>query len=499
MPVIVLATLNARYSHSSLGLRYVFANLGDLQAQARICEFTLEQRPLDIAEQLLALQPRILGLGVYIWNVRETTELVAALKQIRPGLKIVLGGPEVSYECGQQAIVELADYVIPGAADLAFAQLCRALLAGCAPEQKILPHAAPRPEELTLPYRFYTDEDIAHRVVYVEASRGCPFKCEFCLSALDQTARPFSSEPFLAALDALWQRGARRFKFVDRTFNLKIEHSVKILEFFLARLDERTFLHFELIPDRLPEPLQEMIQRFPSHALQFEIGVQSFNPTVQALISRRQDNTKTEANLRFLRDHAHLHTDLIAGLPGEDLASFGVGFDRLVALQPHEIQVGILKRLRGAPIVRHTETRRMRYHPSPPYNVLSTDCLDFAEMQRLNRFARYWDVLANAGRFPHTRPLLLGDSPFARFLAFSDWLYAGTGQTHKISLERWFDLLYTGLQEALRVPENEAREALVQDFERSGSKRRPGFLRSAGNPRPKSVARALPERQARHR
>ena len=212
----------------------------------------------------------------------------------------------------------------------------------------------------------------------MEASRGCPFKCEFCLSALDKTAWPFPREPFLTELDSLWQRGARRFKFVDRTFNLRTETSVAILEFFLQRLqhapDDPPFLHFELIPDHLPAALRAPLARFPRGSLQLEIGIQTFNAEVQALISRRQDNAAAESNLRWLREHtaAHLHVDLIAGLPDEGIDSLAAGFDRLVGLGPHEIQLGILKRLRGTPIVRHSERCAMRYSDEAPYEVLST-------------------------------------------------------------------------------------------------------------------------------
>ncbi len=225
-------------------------------------------------------------------------------------------------------------------------------------------HAGEQPPlaELASPYAEYSDDDLRHRHVYVEASRGCPFKCEFCLSALDRTAWPFPLDRFLRELEALWRRGARRYKFVDRTFNLRVETSAAILDFFLQRIeaapDDPPFLHFELIPDHLPTALRGRLARFPAGTLQLEIGIQTFNVEVQALISRRQKNDEAEANLRWLRaeTRAHLHVDLIAGLPGEDLASFAAGFDRLVALRPHEIQLGVLKRLRGAPIARHSES-----------------------------------------------------------------------------------------------------------------------------------------------
>lgn len=503
MPAILLSTLNARYFHSSLGLRYLLANLGELQTDAAIHEFIITQRPLEIAEALLAEQPRIVGFGVYIWNVAETTQVVALLKRVRPDLLIVLGGPEVSHEWQEQPIVAMADYLITGQADLAFARLCRRLLNDDPPTEKIIA-AEPLPlDQLALPYRFYNDGDIAHRLIYVEASRGCPFRCEFCLSALDQTAWPFPLEPFLAEMERLYQRGVRHFKFVDRTFNLNAKIGARILDFFLERLDKRLFLHFELIPDHLPEALKDRIVRFPPGALQFEIGVQTFNPAVQALISRKQDNRKTEENLTWLRQHthAHLHADLIVGLPGEDLASFAAGFNQLVALDPHEIQVGILKRLRGAPVDRHTLDFDCRYNPQPPYNLLCSALLDFTTMRRLERFARYWDLIGNSGRFHHACPLLLGNDPFGRFMTFSDWLFASTGQTHQFALERLFDLLYRGLIEALTLTEPVAREALIEDYRNGGLKGCPAFLQpnSLSQNRGKSPKTTAPIRQARHR
>ena len=185
MTDIVLATLNARYAHASLGLRYLRANLGALHPRSVIREFVIGQKTEEIVEKLLADQPSVLGLGVYIWNVEESTRLVAMLKRLRPELIIVLGGPEVSYEVEEQRICQLADYVITGWGDVSFATLATQLMAGERPSQKVIAGVQAPLEALQLPYEEYTDEDIAKRHLYVEASRGCPFKCEFCLSALD--------------------------------------------------------------------------------------------------------------------------------------------------------------------------------------------------------------------------------------------------------------------------------------------------------------------------
>jgi radical SAM superfamily enzyme YgiQ (UPF0313 family) len=510
MPRIILATLNAKYIHASLGLRCLLANMdahggAGLRAQTALREFTIAQKPLQIVEDLLALEPEVIGFGVYIWNVVETTQVVRLLKTLQPEVKIVLGGPEVSFEVGQQEICRLADHIITGWGDVSFPKICRALLDGPQPLMKVIAGEQPPLDALALPYAEYTDDDLAKRLLYVEASRGCPFKCEFCLSSLDKTAWAFDPDRFMAELQALWARGARNFKFVDRTFNLKVASSVRILQFFLDRMDESPglFVHFEVVPDSLPDALKELIARFPPGTLQFEVGIQSFNPEVQQRISRRQDNDRTEDNLRWLvqESQAHVHADLIFGLPGETLESFAAGFDRLHALAPHEIQFGLLKRLRGTPITRHTADFRIAYDPQTPYTILQNSTVDFATMQRIKRFARYWELIANSGRFSAGLALLLaGRSAFGNFLAFSDWLWATTGKTHEFALEKLVDLLHDHLVHARGLPAGEVLAALSADYAASGARGRPGCLAAAPAAQESAPAGRLhTQRQMRHR
>jgi radical SAM superfamily enzyme YgiQ (UPF0313 family) len=479
MPDILLATLNAKYPHASLGLRYLLANLGDLTPRAALLEFEIANRPTDIVERLLREKPRIIGLGVYIWNVRQTTEVVGELKRLAPEVKVVLGGPEVSYDADELELVRMADCVVSGEGDLVFADICRRWLAGETVAPRIVAEV-PKLAEVRSPYALYTDRDLRERVVYVEASRGCPYECEFCLSSLDIPVRQFPLEPFLAELERLFDRGCRQFKFVDRTFNLNPRVSRAILEFCLARADQGLFAHFEMVPDRFPEALCDLVKQFPPGALQFEIGIQSWNTETARLISRRQDYAAVEKNLSWLRRETgvHLHTDLIVGLPGEDVTSFGAGFDRLLALEPHEIQVGILKRLRGTPIVRHDVEWEMVYSPHPPYEILRNRLIEFPTMQRMKRFARYWDLVANSGRFPRTlKRLLAGASPFARFLAFSDWLFEQTGSTSGMALPKLAERLFTYLSGPGEVDPLEAARHVSADYTEGGHTDRLPFLK----------------------
>lgn len=465
--MILLCTLNARYIHCSLGLRYLYANMDELQDQTKIMEFMINQRPIDIAEMILNKKPSIVGFGCYIWNITQTTEVLSLLKTLMPELKIILGGPEISYETEASPAYSHADFIIKGQGDFAFKSLCNNILKQNLIFDRIIDASAFQPKELKFPYEFYSDEDIRQRVLYVEASRGCPFKCEFCLSALDKTSQPFDIDKFLQEMETLYQRGARHFKFVDRTFNLNIKASQKILNFFLQKPLDNLFLHFELIPDRLPNKLKTLIQQFPTGALQFEIGIQTFNPEVQQIISRKQDHHKTIENLKYLlsQTQVHLHTDLIAGLPGEDIHSFAKGFDLLVSLKAQEIQIGILKRLRGTPVIRHTENYKMVFNPNPPYTVLSTQHMDSHTLFRINRFARYWDMIANSGRFSNTLPEILSEKPFEHFMALSDWLFETTEQTHKLALPRLFKLIYQHYNSSETI-----KNTLEQDFNKTGIK-----------------------------
>lgn len=483
--------------------------MGELQTQTELLEFVMGTKAETIVEQLLARDPKIIGFGVYIWNVDEITTVVGQLKTVAPDVKIILGGPEVSFSNDLPSVCDWADYIITGQADFAFTQLCEKILQGSKARLALLPKVqaavAFELEELQLPYQYYTDTDLKQRTLYVEASRGCPFKCEFCLSSLDKTATAFDLDLFLAQMQNLYERGARTFKFVDRTFNLNIKASQRILQFFLDKLAanplDPVFAHFELVPDHLPAALRETIQQFPEGTLQFEIGIQTFNPEVQTLISRRQNDEKAADNIVWLveKTHAHLHVDLIAGLPGETLESFGAGINRLYALGPHEIQLGVLKRLRGTPIIRHSENYAMRYNPRTPYNILSNSVLNFNQTQRITRFARYWDLVVNSGRFRRTVPLLLGSTPFENFLAFSDWLYAKTDATHQIAMERLFDLVYEWLN-LQNVDDAVAQDVLTQDYVLTKAKGKLSFMLkgiSIGDSAGSSRAQATPKRQAR--
>jgi len=337
----------------------------------------------------------------------------------------------------------------------------------------------PSLKDISLPYRFYTDDDIKNRYIYVEASRGCPFECEFCLSSIDEKVRAFDLEKLLEEFELLWQRGARNFKFIDRTFNLNIKTANVLLNFFLQKKPPY-FAHFEVVPDHFPQLLKEKISKFPPGALQLEIGIQTLNPQIAKNISRSLKLNKIKENIRFLEENtdAHLHLDLIVGLPGEDLESFGANLDELISLSNSEIQIGILKKLSGTSINRHDIEHGMIYSNIPPYDVLQTSTLSFMDIQIMKRFSRFWDLFYNSGNFKKSIKLLWhNESVYKNFYAFSLWIYAQTDSTWHISLQRLGELLFKYLCEVKKTDAKLIAKNMLEDIMKIKGRAIPNYLK----------------------
>jgi len=479
---IILTTLNSRFTHSALGLRYLYANMQELQEKTKILEFSINDAIQSIAEKILQEQPTIVGIGIYIWNALEVSELIHIIKKVSPHTSIILGGPEVSY-APFRVNLDDADFIIQGEGDKAFYELCKKIINAAPPNEKIIPMTLPNLKELQLPYKYYTDADIANRYLYVEISRGCPFECEFCLSSMDEKVRAFDLDKTLAAFEELWQRGARNFKFVDRTFNLNMKTANRILDFFLEKTPPY-FVHFEVIPDQFPSSLREKIARFSPGALQLEIGIQTLNPEVAHHISRQMNLEKMRSNIDFLenKSHAHIHLDLIVGLPGESLESFGKNLDTLVSLSSCEIQIGILKKLSGTHIKRHDKNFAMIYSDKPPYDILKNSHLDFFEIQIMKRFARFWDLLYNSGNFKRSIVLLWKEeSVYKNFYALSLWIYEQTDSTWKISLQRLGELLFIFLTQVKHLNAQDVALEMLEDMMKLKGRAVPTYLKPYAN------------------
>lgn len=479
MQKITLTTLNSRFTHTSIALRYIYANLKELQSDTTILEFSINDAIQTVAEKLLLNNPQIIGIGVYIWNATQVSELIHIIKKISPVTKIVLGGPEVSHE-PFRVDLESADFIIQGEGDLAFYELCRDILKKNEPKEKIIKAGMPSLKNIELPYSYYTDDDIKNRYIYVEASRGCPFECEFCLSSMDEKVRAFNLETLLEEFETLWQRGARNFKFIDRTFNLNMKTTNRLLDFFLAK-EPPYFAHFEVIPDHFPDSIKAKIASFPHGALQLEIGIQTLNQEIANNISRQLKLEKIRENIRFLEQEteAHIHLDLIVGLPGESLESFGANLDELVSLSSCEIQIGILKKLSGTFINRHDIAFGMVYSDVPPYDILKNSQLSFNDIQIMKRFSRFWDLTYNSGNFKESVKLIWQEgSVYENFYKFSAWAYTQTDSTWQISLQRLGELLFDYLSKVKNLPPESVAEAMLSDMMKIKGRAIPSYLKS---------------------
>lgn len=501
MSDIVLTTLNARYSHSAIGLRYLYANLHELQEHCKILEFVINENIQNIAEKILTCKPKIIGISAYIWNASDIEKLLHVIKRVSPQTFIVLGGPEAGY-LPHRVNFDAADYIVKGEGEVVFYELCQELLSGVKPEQRYINAPIADLKEIVFPYAFYNDHDVKNRHIYVEASRGCPFLCEFCLSSIDEKVRNFDLDALLNEFELLWQRGVRDFKFIDRTFNINIRFANAILDFFLSK-EPPYFAHFEVIPDHFPDSIKKKLTQFPPGSLQLEIGIQTLDASVAQSIERPLKLEKIKGNLHFLQTQttAHMHLDLIVGLPGESLEGFGKNLDALCAISESEIQIGILKKLSGTTLSRHDSEHKMVYSDLPPYDLLQNEQLSFEQMQQMKRFARFWDLLYNSGNFKQTLPMLWeNQSVFTNFAALSLWIYEQTASTWKISLDRLAELLYEYLLHVKKISKEKIVSAMVDDLLKIKGRKIPHYLRShADGLVQKEAIESKQKRQAKHR
>jgi len=473
---ILLVAANARYGHCAYAARSLLANLGEFAGAARILETDLDITPLQLASLVSEASPRIAGFSVYLWNVRLIESTARILRAVAPHLRLIAGGPELTADYPQAS---LFDAVIVGEGETAFRTFCEKHLSPtsglCPPASVLRPPTTvlcASPEDtaqLALPYHLYTDADLIQRTVYVESSRGCPYSCTYCTSA-NTGLRLIPLEKLTLAFDTLWQRGLRRFKFLDRSFNAPAAHASALLEYFLSRATPDMQLHFEINPDRLHVSVASLIASFPRGSLHLEAGLQTLNPHVAERVGRSGDTAATLANLRFLtrQTGATVHADLIFGLPGEDEASFARGFNTLIAeCSPPEVQVNLLKGLPGTRLARDAAHFGLVFNTEPPYELLRSDAMDFETLMRLQRFARCWELVHNRGRFPQTVQALhaaSGADLYGAYQTLAARIHAGEGKLFAIALPRLSRHLHAHLVEVCGLTTAEADRLLAADL-----------------------------------
>ena len=453
---VVLSTLNSKFIHSSLALRYLKA-YGEAHGQAYdIVEYTINMPVLHILSDITEHDIDILGFACYIWNIEMTLHVVDMVKAVRPDIKIVLGGPEVSFTADE--LLERCpniDYIVQGEGEEAFHALITALQLGNDGLDPVIPGVRGRRDGnilgsaeavevrdlSTIPFPYTEDdmEDLEHKIIYYESSRGCPFSCQYCLSGNKNTVRFFPQERTLKELQWFIDHGVKQVKFVDRTFNCAPHHHRPLMEFMRDSDTDMNF-HLEMEPELMTEWETNILCETPPGRIQIEVGVQSTHKKTLDAINRYNDWPYIQKSIRPIiqAGRTHVHMDLIVGLPHEDFNRFGQSFNDLFSLQPHALQIGFLKLLKGSGVRRMREYKYVA-DPLAPYEVLSTHVLPYDDVRFLKYFEDVFERFYNSERFRTTfgyigQQLIHGETD--AFTYFCDmthaWLKEGN---HKVNLK----------------------------------------------------------------
>jgi len=463
----VITTLNAKYIHASLALRYLKAYCQkDFDIEMK--EFTIKDTPMNIVTDIVGAGPTVVGFSCYIWNIEETIILIDMLKKINPELKIVLGGPEVSYdvEYWMNRLTDV-DFIVVGEGEETLHHLLQEISSeqkyhmvfGIAyrKEDKVIINP-PRPKldlnSIPSPYVGFDDlDELRNRVVYYETSRGCPFSCSFCLSSIEVGVRYFDLERTKRELKYLIDRGIKLIKFVDRTFNIKREYAMEVFDF-LIKNHNGTVFQFEITADIMrPEVLSFLAENAPPGIFRFEIGVQSTRDETNLIVNRKQNFQKLSHTVNTIKQAKNIdqHLDLIAGLPEEDYESFRKTFNDVFDLRPEELQLGFLKMLRGTGIRINAEKYGYTWMEHSPYEILGNDVLPFSDIVKIKRVEDVLEKYWNAHRMDRTVEFLISrefGSAFDFFQQFGNYWELNGWQRIGHQLEDLFIRLYEFLQYA---------------------------------------------------
>ncbi len=481
----VICVLNSQYVHSSLAPWCLSAGVDsycDNGITAQVIEGTINERIENIAQRILAQNPQVIGFCSYIWNISATKKLVHLVKKELPNSTIILGGPEVSYNAEEILREEpLVDYVISGEGEKPFALLLNAIChnkevqnipgVSCRKGDQISVAEPNTPEEdPPSPYTKKYFDALCGRIAYLETSRGCPYSCAFCLSGRCGSARFFDLERSKKELLLLANSGTQTVKLVDRTFNANRQRAIELYRFIIqnygSAIPKSVCFHFEIAGDILNEETISLLATAPVGSMQLEIGLQSFNVKTLSAINRKTNVDRLKTNIKRVVANAnmHIHIDLIAGLPYEDLNSFAKSFNTAFELKPNMLQLGFLKLLYGASMREAPEKFPCRYAQLPPYEVIETPWLSAEELLRLHHIEDALNRLYNSGRFRHTLEYLFkqnGYSPFELFSQFGEFA-AGKG-TKKIALDDYTALIFEYFGEQSGIDQTVLRDVMVCD------------------------------------
>ncbi|MBA4537359.1 B12-binding domain-containing radical SAM protein [Bacillus aquiflavi] len=438
---IVCSTLNAKYIHTNLAIRYLKA-YAEPDFKITLAEYTIKDPAMNIVIDLIRKEPTVVGFSCYIWNIEETMKVIKMLKKINPSLIIVLGGPEVTYDTflWMEKIPEV-DFIVIGEGEETFKQLLTAIhkskdcttVSGIAWRNNGEIMINPQRNKLdlkTLPSPFRFEEDLPHlskRVTYIETSRGCPFSCQFCLSSIEVGVRYFDREKVKNDIRFLMKNGAKTIKFVDRTFNISRSYALEMFQFLIDEHLPGTVFQFEITADIMrPEVIEFLNKKAPPGLFRFEIGVQSTNDYTNELVMRKQNFKKLTRTVTMVKEGGKIaqHLDLIAGLPEEDYTSFQKTFNDVFQLRPEELQLGFLKMLRGTGLRNRAEEYGYIFMDDAPYEILGNRVLSFADIIKIKQVEDVLEKYWNDHRMDHTIEYLVSrvfPTPFDFFQQFGTY------------------------------------------------------------------------------
>ena len=432
----VLTTLNAKYMHTSPALRQLFvANKDRFDISFR--EFVIRDDIHRIAIDLLAPDPDIIGIGIYIWNVEKSMSLASMLKNLKPDLILIAGGPEVSYEPGHFLNSGTIDFTVSGEGEFVMGELLSALANNPSGDHariniESVSHRyrisqtqakADLSELAALPSPYMLDEDRNNRIVYFETSRGCPFQCAYCLSSLEKGVRYFPREYIFHNLEYLIHNDARQVKLLDRTFNLNQDHTLAIFDFLIRHYKPGLSFQFEIVAELLTDEIIDYLnETAPPHYFRFEIGVQSTCEPANQAINRQQAFEIIAAKIQKLVDgqKVDLHLDLIAGLPHETFDRFKQSFNDVFALRAKEVQLGFLKMLRGTSLRRDAGLYGYQFSRQAPYEIVRNKWLTAGDIKRLHSAEHALETCWNSGKFKRTLTALFDTAFKNRFFELFD-------------------------------------------------------------------------------
>jgi len=444
----ILIAINAKYEHENLAVWYLNAACLKHNIPTTVKQYSINDSMQRIWASILEESPDVAAFSCYIWNRELVVKLIGDLKKAKPGCTIIVGGPEVSYEGSENEFCSVgADYVVKGEGEEKFPLLLKAIAEHNLNEaEKILEKPGScKKRGYTSPYTAEYLERIKDRISYIESSRGCPFRCSYCLSSESTSLEYYPVDVIREDIRKLVNAKARVIKFVDRSFNVNEEHSLKIWDFIREFEGEKITFHFEINPDILTKRQMDSLISMPAGLVQLEAGIQSVNPKTLKEVSRVMNVQKAVENLKTLMDkgNLHIHVDLIAGLPYEDMDSFKESFNTIYQIGAHHLQLGFLKLLHGTRIRREADLHGYKFRDYPPYEVIENKYISSVEMLEIKDIEEALDRTLNSGRFSFTLKYLENyfSEPFELYKGFAGFLKSRGRLYQPIAAAALFELL----------------------------------------------------------